>query len=104
MKSDWSQCKGQYAMRGHGKLSKPYNGFDYVVQSSQHQKIATGKLPKHQKYIFGKANDVYDPAAAHPEKGIWAFKAPDFLEDQYVTSKGFKEPLKNPLNWHQVQA
>jgi hypothetical protein len=90
MKSDWSQYKGQYAMRGYGKLSKPYNGFDYVVQSSRDQKIATGKLPKHQKYIFGKANDAYDPAPAHPEKGIWAFKASDFLEDQYVTNKGFK--------------
>ena len=89
MKSDWSQYEGQYAMRGYGKLSSSYHGFDYVVQSSQHQKIATGRLPQHQKYIFGKFDPSYNPAASHPSTGVWAIKAADFDEKRYLSSKAF---------------
>ncbi len=90
MKSDWNQYTGQYAMRGYGKLAQPYKGYDYVVQSAKDQKITTGMLPKHQKYVFGKFDPSYNPTPSHPSKGIWAFKAPDFNEEKYLLSKGFK--------------
>jgi hypothetical protein len=99
MKSDFSQYSGPYAMRGYGKLSPPYGGYDYVVQAAKDQKIATGKLQKHQKYIFGKSNTSYNPTPEHPEKGIWAFKSSDFIEDQYLLSKGFKVIAHHEWEW-----
>jgi len=88
MKSDWRNYGGS-AMRGYGKLSKPYSGFEYVVQSKKSQRIATGKLPDNQKYTFGKSDPSYDPTPSEASGDIWAFKAKDFNEEKYLLTKGF---------------
>lgn len=86
MKSDWRTTP---AMRGYGKLSQPYSGFDYVVQSKESQRISTGKLPDNQKYTFGKSDPSYDPRPSEASGDVWAFKAKDFNEEKYLLTKGF---------------
>lgn len=114
MKSDWNHYNPEYAMRGYGKLSQAYKGYDYVVQSAPTQHVATGKLPENQKYVFGKSNPAYSPTPSNPSKGVWAFKAANFSEDKYLLSKGFTVTAQHEelgkmhwdldvvnLNWYQ---
>ena len=86
----WMKYAGAHpAIRGYTRLSHPYAGYDYVVQPSVDQYIATGKLPKHQKYVFGKFNPSYTPLPAHASSGVLAFKAAGFDEGKYLSSEAF---------------